>query len=265
MQTPVYTGAPQTQERRWYWTRTIVAGLILVGLAVLYFLLVLPVANAEVPPSNYRFPFSFITLIYAADLTILGVQFFYRIWRPAKTPPREKPVSKLDVLGMVIVSAFMLTVGGSYVSGAAVATPAVFAPILNILPFLGSDILSAANYFHSLFALLIIIFGVAIVVFEITKIAVHKSTWKDWLVKARYPEIKVFYWVFGIAVITQGVLGLFLLGTISPSGPWPFIVGNNSYAFETLIRHIHGPLGALVFALFTNHVYLRVRPEFSIR
>ena len=57
-----------------------------------------------------------------------------------------------------------------------------------------------------------------------------------------------------------------MLGTISPWGPSPFpFVNNLAYAFETLLRHIHGPLGAGVFALFTNLIYLRLRPEFHVR
>lgn len=70
--------------------------------------------------------------------------------------------------------------------------------------------------------------------------------------------------MFAIAVIIQGTVGVFLLGTISPIGPFPFI-GNLTYSLDTLLRHIHGPLGAVTFALFTNLIYFRLRPEFSIR
>jgi hypothetical protein len=262
MQTPVYTGAPTVTEK-WYKTRTVIAGLWLLFLVVLYFVLVLPVANAEVPPANYRFPFSFITLIYAADLTVLGIDYFYKLARRPK-PVAPERVTKSNILGMVLRTGFMLSVGGSYVTGAAVATPTVFQPILTYAPWLGTNILYTADYLHSLFATLIIGFGAVIVIFELAKIGAHRSTFKNWLGMGRYPEIKIFYYLIGISVIAQGVLGLFLLGTISPIGPFPFIVGNNSYAFETLIRHIHGPLGAFIFALFTNHIYFRIRPEWRI-
>jgi hypothetical protein len=262
MQTPVYTGTPTVTEK-WYKTRTVIAGLWLLFLAVLYFAIVLPIANAEVPPASYRFPFSFITLIYAADLTILGIDYVYKLARRPK-PTTPERVTKLNVLGMCLRTAFMVSVGGSYVTGAAVATPTVFAPILTYAPFLGSFIGFTTNYLHSLFALLLIVFGSAIVIFELAKIGAHKSTWKDWLGKGRYPEIKVFYYLIAITVIIQGILGLYLLGSISPFGPYSFLVGNNSYGFETLIRHLHGPLGALIFALFTNHIYFRIRPEWRI-
>ncbi len=262
MQTQVYTGAPQ-DKMQWYKTRTVIAGLWLLALVFLYFVFVLPLADAEVPPDFYRFPFSFITLIYAADLTILGIDYVYKLARPPR-PPAHHEVHKLDVLGMVFNTGFMLSVGGSYLTGATIATPSLFAPVLAFLPFLGNTVTFAANYLHSLFAALIVGFGVTIVVFELIKIGAHKSTFQDWLIKARYPEIKLFYWLIAIAVIIQGTLGLFLLGTISPIGPFA-LVGNNSYAFETLVRHIHGPLGALIFALFTNHIYFRIRPEFRFR
>jgi hypothetical protein len=262
MQTQVYTGAPQ-EKMHWYKTRTVLAGLWLVALAILYFVVVLPLADAEVPPDFYRFPFSFITLIYAADLTILGCDYVYKLVRPPK-PPIPQGVDKLNVLGMVLRTGFMICVGGSYLTGAAIATPTLFSPVLTYLPFLGSFVTFTSNYLHSIFALLIVSFGVAIVAFELAKIAAHKSTLHDWLIKARYPEIKLFYWLIAICVIIQGILGLYLLGTISPIGPFA-LVGNNSYGFETFIRHIHGPLGALIFALFTNHIYFRIRPEFRIR
>jgi hypothetical protein len=81
------------------------------------------------------------------------------------------------------------------------------------------------------------------------------------------PEIKGFYWAIGICVIAQGILGLFLAGTFTPYGPYGMfgLSGSQSYGFEHVIRQIHGPLGALIFALFTNHIYLRIRPEWHVR
>ena len=261
MQSPVLT--QDVPKSTVYKARVVISGLFLIALGVLYFILVLPVAQAEVPPSNYRFPFSFITLIYAVDLAILAIDFFYKLAKPSKTHPAPTGVGKLDVLGMTLRSGFMLVLGGSYLTGAMVSTPTVFSPLAPTW-LVGESVPIFANYLHSLFASLIIIFGVAIVVFEVAKIFLHKSTWSNWLVKARFLEIKVLYWIIAIAVITQGILGLFLLGTISPIGPFA-LVGPNSYAFETLIRHIHGPMGALIFALFSDAIYFRLRPEFSIR
>jgi hypothetical protein len=163
---------------------------------------------------------------------------------------------------MALRFGFMLVIGGSYVTGAAVATPTVFGPFVQILG--QSSTVFYADYLHAIFATLMIALGAGIVVFEVVKIAMKKSTIRDWFVKARYREIKLFWWFFATAVIAQGVIGLFLLGTVSPIGPWG-LLGSNSYSFEVLMRHIHGPLGAVVFALFTNHIYFRLRPEFHIR
>jgi len=267
MQTPVYTGAQLTQERKLYWTRTALAGLFLVALTTLYFVLVLPVANAEIPPSNYRWPFQFISLVYAVDIGVLSIEFFYRLWKPAKPAlPRESPIGRWDVLGMVLRFAFMLVLGGQYLTGAMISTPTVFESAFSIFPssLVGTSVPIFAEFLHSLFAALIIIVGLAIFVFEVVKIALHKQTLSDWLFKARYPEIKALYWLVTLAVIVQGILGLFLLGTISPVGPFA-LVGLNSYGFETLVRHIHGPLGAVIFALFSNHIYYRLRPEYRVR
>ena len=267
MQTPVYAGSQvRFTGKRWYWTRTILSGLILVGLGVLYFVLVLPVANAAIIPSNYRWPFQFITIFYAIDLSVLGIEFIYRLGRPARPPPlRENPITKSDVLGMLLRGGFMLILGGQYLTGAMISSPQVFAPALSAFPvtLIGISPVIFADSLHTLFAGLIIAFGLAIIVFEVTKIALHKSTWSNWLIKARYPQIKALYWLLAIVVIVQGTLGLFLLGTITSIGPFG-LVGLNGYGFETWVRHIHGPLGAVTFALFTNHVYYRVRPEFSV-
>ena len=233
-------------------------------MAVLYFVLVYPVAIAEVPPADYRFTFFFIAAIYAVDLGILSLEWLYKVVRPPRAVPPAVAMTKLNALGMGLRTAFVVTVGGSYVTGAAIATPTVFAP-LQILAG-GGTIPIFANYLHSIFATLLVVFGLSIVVYELAKIGVHKSTFKDWLVKARYPEVKLFYWLFAIAVMVQGFVGVFLLGTISPIGPFPFpFVGNLAYSLETLLRHIHGPLGAVTFALFTNLIYFRLRPEFSVR
>jgi hypothetical protein len=257
-QTPAPMMAP------WYTVRTIVSGLWLAALAGMYFVLVYPIAIAEVPPSDYRFTFFWIALIYAVDLGVLSVDWVYKTIRPPRPAAPGGPVTRLNLLGMALRIAFVVSVGGSYVTGAAIATPSVFAPLQSLAG--GGTIVTLANYLHSLFAFLDISFGVAIVAYEVAKIEAHKGTWRDWLIKARYPELKAFYWVFAIAVIVQGVVGVYMLGTISPWGPNPFpFVGNLAYGFETLLRHIHGPLGAGVFALFTNLIYLRLRPEFHIR
>lgn len=255
---------PSTTVTGWYTVRTVVSGLWLAGLAVMYFVLVYPVAIAEVPPSDYRFTFFWIAAIYAVDLGVLTFQWIYRTVKPPKPAAAGGPMTKLNTFGMILRIAFVVSVAGSYVSGAAVATPTVFGA-LSILAG-GGTVVMLANFLHSLFAMFDIIFGVAIVAYEVGKIARHKATVKDWLFKARYPEVKLFYWLFAIFVIVQGVVGVFMLGTISPYGPYPFpFMGNLTYGLETLFRHIHGPLGAGVFALVTNLIYLRLRPEFHIR
>ena len=249
---------------KWYTTRTVISGAWLGVLAILYFVLVYPVAIAEVPPSDYRFTFFFIAAIYAVDLGILSIEWLYKVVRPPRSIPPAAATGKLNMLGMGLRTAFVVSVGGSYITGAAVATPTVFSS----LQFLagGGTVPILADYLHSIFATLLVAFGLVIVIYEVAKIGAHKGTWKDWLVKARYPEVKLFYWAFAIAVIVQGFVGVFLLGTISPIGPFPFpFVGNLAYGLETLLRHIHGPLGAVTFALFTNLIYFRLRPEFSIR
>jgi len=259
-------GQPSAQMMTsWYTFRTVISGLWLAALAGMYFVLVYPVAIAEVPPSDYRFTFFYIALIYAADLGILSVDWLYKTIRPPKPAAPAGPMTRLNILGMILRIAFVVCVGGSYVTGAAVATPTVFAPFVGFLVG-GGTVITLANYLHSLFAFLDIAFGVTIIVYELAKIGVHKSTFKNWLWNARYPELKLFYWLFAIAVIIQGVVGVEMLGTISPWGPTPFpLVNSLAYGFETLLRHIHGPLGAGVFALFTNLIYLRLRPEFHIR
>lgn len=255
-----------TTKVSWYKTRTVISGLFILALAILYIGVILPLAN-ELPPANYRFPFSFETSIYVSVLAILGIHFFYRLARPAEIPEREKPVGLTDVLGMIFRAAFMLTLGGSYLTGAAVATPPLFAslssaPVLGAI--IGQNVTLMANYLHTVFAGLIVAFGLAIVVLEILRVLTNKQSVSQWLGLGRYKEIKVLYWIIAIAVIIQGTLGLFLAGTFSSLGPYG-LLGLNQYGFESLVRHIHGPLGAGVISLFFAAVYFRIRPEFHIR
>jgi hypothetical protein len=249
----------------WYKTRTVVSGLWLAGLAGLYFVIIYPVAIAEVPYAGYRFTFNVIDAIYAINLAILATEWLYKLARPPMSSIGTEPISRSNALGMVLRFAFMLCIGGSYVTGAAIASPQVFNPLIPSLASLGAvnDVWFGA-YLHSIFATLLIVFGAAILIFEVAKIATKKSSFRNWFVKARYPEIKLFWWLLAVAVIVQGVLGLFLLGTVSPLGPWG-LIGLNSYSFENLVRLIHGPMGAVTFALFTNQIYFRLRPEFHIR
>ncbi len=265
MQTPTMAPA-DTTHIKWYKTRTVISGLLLLVFAVGYIGFILPADNA-VAPLNYRFPFSFETNIYVVVLAILGIHWFYRLARPASIAPRTTPVGKVDVLLMVLRSAFCITIGGSYLTGAAIASPNLFAPISTmpvIGPIVGQSVAIFADYLHTTFAGLLVAFGLAMVVIEIIKVVMKKQTVADWLVKARYLENKIDYWILGIAVIIQGTLGLFLAGTFSSIGPYG-LLGLNSYSFETLVRHIHGPFGAFVFIVMFAAVYLRVRPEFSIR
>ena len=252
-----------TSHLKWYKTRTAISGLLLLAFGVLYIGVILPIANVSAP-LNYRFPFSFETNIYVTVLALLGIHWFYRLARPASVSPRTNPVGKLDVLNMIFKSVFCLVVGGSYLTGAMVASPEVFAPITSI-PMVGPSVVIFANYLHTTFAGLLVAFGLAIIALELIKIfAVKQGTLGDWLFKARYRESKIVYWILGISVIIQGTLGMFLAGTFSSIGPYG-LFGLNSYSFESLVRHIHGPFGAFVFITFFAAVYLRARPEFSIR
>jgi hypothetical protein len=254
----------QPMMMKWYTTRTVLSGVWLGALAVLYFILVYPVAIAEVPPADFRFSFFFIAAIYAVDLGILSLEWLYKVVRPPRAIPPAAPMTKLNALGVGLRTAFVVSVGGSYITGAAIATPTVFGSLQFLVG--GGTIPIFADWVHAIFATLLVAFGVVIVAFELLKIGAHKSTFRDWLVKARYPEVKLFYWLFAIAVMVQGFVGVLMLGSISPIGPFPFpFVGNLAYSLETLLRHIHGPLGAVTFALFTNLIYFRLRPEFSLK
>ncbi|MGA2875167.1 MAG: hypothetical protein ABSE82_06455 [Nitrososphaerales archaeon] len=257
---------PDTTNVKWYKTRTAISGLLLLVFAIAYIGIVAPSDNFTAP-LNYRFAFSFETSIYVVVAGSLGIHWLYRLVVPASVEPRKTPVGRLDVLNMIFKSVFVVVIGGSYITGAATASPQLFAPIMSapvIGPFVGLSVPIFADYLHTTFAGLIVAFGLAIIVLEILKIATGHGTVAEWLAKPRYREAKVTYWFMGVAVIIQGTLGMFLAGTFSSIGPYGFL-GLNSYSFETLVRHIHGPFGAVVFMTLFASVYFRVRPEFSIR
>lgn len=253
---------PETTNLKWYRTRTAISGLLILGFAIGYIGIIAPADNV-LAPGNYRFPFSFETSIYVIVACSLAVHWFYRLARPASVETRADPVSKLDVLGMVLKSALVVTILGSYLTGAMIASPQLFASITSI-SFVGQSVAIFANYIHTTFAGLLVAFVLAILVFEILRIVTKHGTIESWLAKPRYLETKITYWCMGVAVIIQGTLGLFLAGTFSSIGPYG-LLGLNTYSFETLVRHIHGPFGAVVFMTVLAAVYFRVRPEFSIR
>ena len=84
----------------WYKTRTVVSGLWLAGLAVLYFVIVYPVAISEVPLAGYRFSFNVIDAIYAVNLAILATEWLYKLARPPMSSVGMEPVSRSNALGM---------------------------------------------------------------------------------------------------------------------------------------------------------------------
>lgn len=153
-------------------------------------------------PLNYRFPFSFETSIYVIVAGSLGIHWLYRLVIPASVEPRANPVGRLDVLSMIFKSVFVVVIGGSYLTGAAIASPTLFASIMTapvIGPIVGQSVPIFANYLHTTFAGLLVAFGLAIVVLEILKIATKHGTLAEWLAKPRYREAKATYWFMGVA------------------------------------------------------------------
>ncbi len=244
-------------------TRVVFSGLFIVGVGALYYGVISPIANVPIP-ADYRFPFSFEANIYLLFVVAYGVHFVYRLLRPSPAAMGEMGQGRKSasaVIGMILRAAFLLSVGGSYLTGAMIATPGIF----NVAPSItGLSVVFFANYLHGFFAISLIVLGILILINEVIRVGRGEQTAREWLFSARYPEIKLLYWIIAILVIAQGTLGLFLLGTISPVGPFS-LIGSNVYGFEDLIRHIHGPMGAVIISVFYGHVYLRIRPEYSIR
>ncbi len=261
MQTSSLARAPISQSKEHNRARTVISGLFLLALASFYIGFIDPLAKNLAVTGSYRFAFSFEADIYMVFFTLYTIHFFFRLARPVKqisSLPRKLGADR--ILGMVLRSAFLLTMGGSYLSGTMISTPAIFSFAGNIT---GGDTVGFAQNLHLTFAFTLITLGVALVVYEIVRFARHKQTAREFFFGHRQPWIKVLYWTVFIGVIIQGTMGLFLAGTFSPIGPFAFIRAN-SYPFEDLVRHIHGPLAAVLISFFYGHVYFRLRPEFHI-
>jgi hypothetical protein len=261
MQGRDFSATAQVQMNKVYGLRTGIAGIFLLAIPLVYLELVEPATSSVQIFAGYRFPFSFETSFYILFFAAYAVHFAFRLVRPVTSVASDlMATTSWNYLGMGLRTVFLLLVAASYLTGAMIATPSIFSPLTSIT----GPTLEFANFVHDTAAYLLITFGIAIVVYELVKISRKKSTFRSWLWSARYPEIKFMYWVIAIGVIAQGILGLFLLGTISPYGPFA-LVGNNSYSFESLVRHLHGPMGAVLISLFFGHVYLRIRPEYSVK
>ncbi len=253
------TNAVQTAvHMRWTRTRLTISGLFIIALGFFYEELVLPATSFET--AVYRYPFSFEADIYLIAVILMAVHFIVRLFVPRHASVEPTTVTKTIGLEMALKVAFLLEVGGSYLTGTMVASPEIFSSLSSIT---GSTLPFALNL-HALFATLLISTGVAIVVLEVARIATKRLTLRQWLVSARYIEAKALYWVLAVVVIFQGILGLYLLGTISPIGPFG-LIGLNSYGFESFVRSFHGPTAAVLISLFYGMVYLRLRPDYSIR
>ena len=245
-------------QMRWVKTRLTISGLFILALGVFYEGVVLPATSFET--AVYRYPFSFEADIYLIAVILMAIHYVVRFFVPRKISAEPVPVTKTIGLEMALKIAFLLEVGGSYLTGTMIASPEIFTP----LKFITGGTLPFALNLHSTFATLLIATGIAIVVLEVARIATKRLTVKDWLFSARFLEAKVLYWVLAVVVIFQGILGLFLLGSISPIGPFG-LIGLNSYGFEAFVRSFHGPTAAVLIALFYGMVYLRIRPDYSIR
>ncbi|MDG7007050.1 MAG: hypothetical protein JRN06_02260 [Nitrososphaerota archaeon] len=252
------TAVQTAVQRHWVKTRLTISGLFIVALGVFYEGIVLPATSFET--NVYRYPFSFEANIYLVAVILMAIHFVVRLFIPRQSLGEPVTVTRTIGVEMALKVAFLLEVGGSYLTGTMIATPEIFQPF----KFLVGGIVPFALNIHSLFATLLIATGVGIVVLEVARIAVKKLTWKQWLLSARYVEGKALYWVLAVVVIFQGTLGLLLLGSISPIGPFG-LFGGYSYNFESLLTHLHGPTAAVLISLFFGMVYLRIRPDYSVR
>ncbi len=243
---------------RWMKTRLTVSGLFILALGVFYEGIVLPATSFET--AVYRYPFSFEADIYLIAVILMAIHYVTRFFVPRRASTEPVKITKTIGLEMALKIAFLLEVGGSYLTGTMIASPEIFTP----MKLLTGATLPFALNLHSLFATLLIATGIGIVVLEVARIATKRLTLKQWLFSARFLEAKVLYWVLAAVVIFQGVLGLYLLGSISPIGPFG-LLGLNSYGFEALLRSLHGPTAAVLISLFYGMLYLRIRPDYSIK
>jgi hypothetical protein len=263
MQSSAVASEPSTtQSSRAAKGRTIISGLFLLALAAFYVAFIDPIATSSAVTGPYRFSFSFEADVYLIFFVLYAIHFFYSLARPPKQAYHEARHIDADrILGMVLRAAFLLAIGGSYLTGAMISTPGIFGFATFIT---GPDTVGFAANLHLTFALSLIVLGLALVAYEIVRILRHKQTVRELFLDHRYPWIKVLYWAVFIGVIVQGVLGLFLAGTFTPLGPY-VLIGANGYSFESLVRHLHGPAAAVLISLFYGHIYFRLRPEFHIR
>ncbi len=253
------SGAVQTAaQMRWMKTRLTVSGLFILALGVFYEGVVLPATSFET--AVYRYPFSFEADIYLIAVILMAMHYVARFFVPKRASAEPVKMTRILGLEMALKVAFLLSVGGSYLTGTMIASPEIFTP----MTFLTGATIPFALNLHSLFATLLIGTGIAIVVLEVARIVTKRLTLKQWLFSARFLEAKVLYWILAAVVIFQGILGLYLLGSISPIGPFG-LIGLNSYAFESLVRSLHGPTAAVLISLFYGMVYLRLRPDYSIK
>lgn len=262
MQTSTTITVPVSESKTGIRARTVISGLFLLVLALFYIGFIDPIAKSAAVTGSYRFPFSFEANIYIVFFALYAIHFFYRLARPAKQNfGVSRPLDKDRILGMVLRSAFLLAVGGAYLSGTMISTPSIFSFGGSIT---GGDTVGFAANLHLTFALALITLGLALAVYEIVRFARHRQTTREFFFGHNQPWIKVLYWAIFIGVIVQGMLGLFLAATFTPLGPYALIQAN-AYPFENLVRHLHGPIAAVLISFFWGHVYFRLRPEYHIR
>ena len=243
-----------------YWVRAIISGLILVAFAVGYLVIIYPLAQ-EPEPGNYRFTFSFEALIYTTFIALYAFYWIYRLFSPRVAVPPGRRMDAYNVIGIIIKWVFFGTVGASYLTGTIMSTPKIFLPIMNFISTT-SPVSFAINY-HAWAADGIIGVSIAYLVYQLVSIGLGKTSFRAWLVEARYPWIKVLWWIFVWCMWANGIVGMFLLGALSPIGPFSFLPSNQFIA-EDILRHIHGPMSAVLISVIYGHIYFRIRPEYHL-
>lgn len=220
-------------------------------------------------PILYRLPYAQLESIYYVGLFVLAVHYavywahFLRIKRAPFAADRAAPQLRFSVAKFLLTWLFLLGLFGTYALGAAIATPALFDPIL------GDARLTAAFriWLHQFFGLLLIAGLVGGLVYYCTISILQQRKLGaifDWIpaflnLREGHRFIGVLNWLLFLALLSNLTTGLLILGAfpLTELRFVPFL----PYGMENTVRIMHDIGTSLMIGAFIGHGYFRLLPE----
>jgi hypothetical protein len=248
----------------------LLGGAFLLLLALALVLVTLAVGTESYPyihrPITYRFPLATLDRVYLVALTILAVHYTAYVMHYLLVGARSSPAARVPPLAFspikfVITWFFLAGLGGTYLVGASMATPALFDAVLG--PARESEFARVWNHAYFGFVLLASIIA-GVIYFTVTDVRLRGPAGAlHWLgamfsLRSGHRFIGVLNLILALTLLSNVATGLFILGT-APLLAFPRLPVH-AYWLENVARLAHDTGTAFIVASFCGQIYFRLIP-----